>query len=60
MPPKISLQDTAALPYIEEAAASLREQMLALLREYAASLLSVDYRIKVNVPGVGPFEANQI
>ena len=29
----ISLQDTAALPYIEEAASSLREQMLALLRE---------------------------
>ena len=33
MPPKISLQDTAALPYIEEAAVSLREQIFALLRE---------------------------
>ena len=32
MNPKISIHDTAALQYIEEAAVSLREQMLALLR----------------------------
>lgn len=32
MNPKISIQDREALPYIEEAATSLREQMLALLR----------------------------
>lgn len=32
MNPKISIQATEALPYIEEAAVSLREQMLVLLR----------------------------
>jgi len=48
----ISIQDTEALPYIEEAAASLREQMLALLHELPEEMKQSGKAVNAEIKGV--------